>query len=89
MWSLAARSRSGLACLVQARLEVPSRERARDTYGVILTGECQRWETLAVDEEATAAARARLAQERVKEYRQAQEPLNWWVNADIRGAFTE
>ncbi|MFP6680913.1 MAG: hypothetical protein VCB07_01820, partial [Gammaproteobacteria bacterium] len=66
-----------------------SRERARDTYGVILTGDCQRWETLAVDEAATAAERSRLPQARVKEYRKIQEPENWWVNANIRGAFAQ
>ena len=68
-----------------------SLERARDTYGVILTGDRERWETLQVDETATAKERQRRRDvgERGAEYRQAQAPLRWWVDADLVGAFSQ
>lgn len=66
-----------------------SLERARDTYGVILSGDPKRWETLQVDEQATTKERNRRREsgQRGAEYRQAQAPLRWWVDADLRGAF--
>src|SRR6185295_16301491 len=54
-----------------------SPERALDPYGVVLSGDPRRWETLAIDAEATAAERARRRSEpdRAEGHRRAQERL--------------
>jgi N-methylhydantoinase B len=62
-----------------------SAERARAVYGVVLSGDPARWETLAVDQPATTALRAgrrgggALALAQDDAARAAQEELNWWV----------
>jgi N-methylhydantoinase B len=59
--------------------------RAESVYGVVLSGDPARWETLTVDEPATAARRAELAAsgaltyERDDDSRSEQEQPNWWV----------
>jgi N-methylhydantoinase B len=62
--------------------------RARDTYGVVLTGDPTRWETVSVDEQATLLERSRLrgVDRRGDGYRTPQRQLHWWVGADI-GSF--
>lgn len=64
--------------------------RARETYGVVLSGDPARWETLRIDEHATAEERRqlRLAAERGEGHRLPQQSLNWWVGANLRGTFT-
>jgi N-methylhydantoinase B len=68
--------------------EYVSPERAAGVYGVVLTGDPDRWETLAVDEDATAARRAQLRQAAGKgalpvalddAARHGQGPTAWWV----------
>ena len=62
-----------------------SAERAERVYGVVLSGDPNRWETLAVDEAATARRRAELAVAGPiavpadDAARAAQEELRWWV----------
>jgi N-methylhydantoinase B len=56
--------------------------RARDAYGVVLTGEEERWETLAVDANATAVLRAQLrcAPPDDDAGRAGELPENWWMS---------
>lgn len=64
--------------------------RAREIYGVVLSGDPARWETLRVDESATADERcliARMAQ-RKNDVRASQDHLCWWAGADLGGAST-
>ena len=62
-----------------------SAERALDPYGVVLSGDPRRWETLAIDAEATAAERARRRSEsdRAEGHRRAQERLRWGTRAHL------
>ncbi len=57
--------------------------RATAAYGVVLTGDPARWETLAVDAEATAAARAAFADAAPDDdvARDTSLPDTWWLAA--------
>lgn len=63
-------------------------ERAKAVYGVVLSGDPERWETLAVDDAATEKQRAALREsgEIGDGPRNPQEQLRWWASADIQGA---
>jgi N-methylhydantoinase B len=64
-----------------------SRGRAESVYGVVLTGDPSRWETLAVDDAGTARLRAELAlagplaMAEDDATRTSQDELRWWVAA--------
>ena len=62
-----------------------SPERAHEVYGVVLSGDPERWETLSIDDEATAAERARLRETpgRGDGRRRATDELRWWCGAPI------
>lgn len=62
--------------------------RAESVYGVVLSGDPERWETLAIDEDATARRRAELGGGAVDEdaHRAPREELSWWSGADLQGA---
>jgi N-methylhydantoinase B len=66
-----------------------SATRAREAYGVVLSGNAELWETVTVDEGATEAERRRLWSVRATEpadgYRRPQEKLDWWAGAKIDG----
>jgi N-methylhydantoinase B len=59
--------------------------RARGAYGVVLRGELDRWETLAVDAHATAVLRAQLRCAPPDDDAGRAEQLleNWWLSAPI------
>ena len=58
-------------------------DRARAAYGVVLTGDPARWDTLAVDADATAAARAAFADSPPDDdaARDTTLPEAWWLTA--------
>ncbi len=58
-------------------------DRARAAYGVVLTGDPARWDTLTVDTEATAAARAAFADTPPDDdaARDTTLPEAWWLTA--------
>lgn len=63
--------------------------RARDVYGVVLNGDPARWETLVVDEPATAARRAAMASLSDAEddaTRTRRDETAWWAGAELAGA---
>jgi N-methylhydantoinase B len=65
-------------------------ERARGAYGVIVTGDPARWETLAVDEAATAELRATRAPEPLPwadddATRTGRAHESWWSGATLAG----
>jgi len=66
--------------------------RARGAYGVVLTGDPERWETLAVDAAATAALRAELAERGPLDWaaddatRNGRAHESWWSGAVLAGA---
>jgi N-methylhydantoinase B len=61
-------------------------ERAADVYGVVLSGDPDRWETLTVDAPATRAARQRLRNAtRGSDGAEGGTPVMWWADADCRG----
>jgi N-methylhydantoinase B len=57
--------------------------RARDAYGVVLTGDPARWETLEVDVQATGARRAELRTDPPGDdaAREGALPSSWWLEA--------
>ncbi|WP_205697680.1 hypothetical protein [Conexibacter sp. SYSU D00693] len=63
--------------------------RAEDAYGVVLTGDPDRWETLAVDEQATAGRRAQLRaqgwldRDADDATRAGRDERSWWLAAAI------
>ncbi len=64
-----------------------SPKRARDVYGVVLAGDVDRWETLSVDEAATAALRESMGKAKGPKsgrdpdgYRMADLHDCWWAN---------
>ncbi|MBJ7330137.1 MAG: hydantoinase B/oxoprolinase family protein [Solirubrobacteraceae bacterium] len=64
--------------------------RAREAYGVVITGDPSRWETLAVDLEATAALRASRSPEPLPwddddATRNGREHESWWLDASLAG----
>lgn len=59
--------------------EYISIERARDTYGVVVIGDAKRWETLQVDEEATAVRRSSAPNGDLDGGRQADLLPVWWA----------
>lgn len=61
-----------------------SPERAREVYGVVLRGDPNRWETLAVDDAATASER-RGRTACVDGYRRGDPRTCWWAVADLSG----
>ena len=60
-----------------------SPERAQGAYGVVLSGQPERWESLGVDETATIAMRERLAAEPPGPDAARHEPprMRWWIGA--------
>jgi N-methylhydantoinase B len=61
-------------------------ERAESVYGVVVTGDRRRFETWAVDVEATAARRAELAAQGCPDgYRCEPHQPSWWTGAAIAG----
>jgi N-methylhydantoinase B len=55
--------------------------RAREAYGVVLSGDAARWETLAVDEQATVALRARMGEAGDDAGRAQRPSMRWWTGA--------
>ncbi|MBJ7519435.1 MAG: hydantoinase B/oxoprolinase family protein [Solirubrobacteraceae bacterium] len=79
--------RSPEAVLVDAVEGFVSVGRAQEVYGVVITGDPERWETLAIDEAATAARRAEMAAagplplEADDASRAVHPHLDWWAAA--------
>jgi N-methylhydantoinase B len=77
--------RDPAAVLIDVIDDYVSLERAEGVYGVVIQGDPDRWETLAVDEAATAERRSELAfagppaRTADDQARAAREEPDWWV----------